>query len=532
MIYWGWTLQKEFEETALKAPSEIDARALMWTYGSLDEDHELEHFFAGIPGFCRSKVVDNPQFSLDSLRSPTVDRFLTLSGFLERTWLSNLVPEIIKIQRTVICVRAIDAAHLAGAAHEILYEFERRPTLFLSVELGHSLMNLADTDDRETSLFAQAIIASIIANVPQRNERWFSLTMHHLGISEHVLRSYLDHGDSVLLANLIHFIRQFVRNFLKANWGEFPIPHTLSGLGFNYNVQSTLSGLQHNFCGLWNEILLQSNKTDHPVLFSILGEIRHIYVALHQDYAMDGQYQLCGIPDHRIGSAANLNEVDCGRTAETARAPITSPTLYHHDPVPSIILPGTEYDAPPPTSNLDYAIPYLVDEQSRTGVLDNITPVASSFHLAPLKNDPISDGTAADPVQGTTDPSSISSVVDTGFCPTSNYGTASRLTGNMTTTTLPFVPDTVASPIPLLTVSPDSAARHISADPTVNESGGPQDDGSISLSPSQLPTPFKFPLSPEVISGFDSNATTEIGPLDAPDDTLDPNRRLVSQPLT
>jgi hypothetical protein len=33
---------KEFEETALKAPSEIDGRALMWTFESFDDDHELQ----------------------------------------------------------------------------------------------------------------------------------------------------------------------------------------------------------------------------------------------------------------------------------------------------------------------------------------------------------------------------------------------------------------------------------------------------------------------------------------------------------
>src|SRR5260221_3195871 len=90
-IYWQRTLrgmEKGFEETALKAPSEIDGHALMWTYESLDAEHELEQFFAGIPGFCSSKVVDNPQSSLGSLRSPTVA--WALNGFLERTWSSNL----------------------------------------------------------------------------------------------------------------------------------------------------------------------------------------------------------------------------------------------------------------------------------------------------------------------------------------------------------------------------------------------------------------------------------------------------------
>ena len=520
-------MEKEFEETALKAPSEIDGRTIMWTYESLDEDHELEQFFAGIPGFCSSKVVDNPQSSLSSLRSWTLAR--ALIEFLERTWSSNLVSETIKMRRLVICVRAIDAAHLSKAAYQIF--LDHRAALFRSVELRHSLISWGNNDDRKTSLFAQCIIACIIANVSQRNERWFSLTMRHLGISEHVLRSYLDHGDSMLLASLVHFTRQFVRNFFKVNWEEFPLSHIFRRLRPNFNVQNTIPRLQHDFCSLWNEIFRQEGDTNHPVLSFILREIRPIYVALHQGSTLYDRYQLCGISTHRIDSASDLNEVDDAGTTDTARAPITtSSALYHYDPVPSLIPPVTEYHAPPsPTSGLDHAIPHLVYERSRNGMLDHITPLASSFHPAPLENDRISDGTAADSIQGTTDPSAISSMVGTGLRSTSSHDTLSQPTRNVTMAAPPFVPDTVPSPIPLLTVSPDPAACHISADPTVNQSGGPPDDGLIPLFSSQIFT--SFPLASRATTCFDSNATTDIEPPDAPGDTLDPDGRVLSQPL-
>src|SRR6266702_3311082 len=57
-------MDKTTEGTALNSPSEIDTRAFMWTFDSLDEDHELERFFAGLPGFRSSKVVDDPLPSL------------------------------------------------------------------------------------------------------------------------------------------------------------------------------------------------------------------------------------------------------------------------------------------------------------------------------------------------------------------------------------------------------------------------------------------------------------------------------------
>ena len=336
--------------------------------------------------------------------------------------------------------------------------------------------------------------------------------------------------DISAMATACYFTRQFVQDVFGGNSGASSIS-LFGSLQSNCNVRDTLPELQHDFCRLWNDIVEQSHCIRYSVLHGLLRNLYPIYLAFHAGPAEIAHYGLCSIPDHLIDSASNLSEVDGDNTAETARALITtSLPLHHRHAVPSAIPPVTEYHAPPsPTSNLDHAIPHVVDQQSRNGLLDNIPPVASSIHPAPLENDRISDGTAADPMQGTTDTSAISSIVDAGFRSTSSHGTASRPTRNMITTTPSFVPDTVPSPIPLLTVNPDHAVSNISADPTVNESGGPRDDGSISHTSSQNLTPF--PLAPHVISGFDSNATPEIGPLDTPDDTLDPNRRVVSQSL-
>ena len=485
--YWERTfrsINKEFERAALRASSEIDGHALMWTYESLDEDHELEQFFAGIPGFCSSKVVDNPQSSLDSLRSLAVAS--ALNGFLKRTWSSNLVSETIKIRRFVICVRAIDAAHLSHAAGDFYQNFLPQLALLQSVELGHYLISSDNSNDnRKSMLFSQGIIAYIIANAPQRDERWFSLTMRHLGISEHVLRSYLDHGGSVILANLVDFTHQFFRNFLEADWDDFPLSYILSLLGAHYSVQNALPGLQNEFCALWNEIFLQSGDTDHPALLYVLREIHHIYVTFHQDSStLYDHYQLCSVPSHRTES------VDDGRTAETARALITtSPALHHHGTGLPAFSPVTEYDPydppPSPASSLDHLTSHSVP---RNVVPDNVTPLISisSFHPAP-ENNRVSDSTAADPIQGTTDLSAISSMVNSGFRSMSP-------TRNMTAATPSSVPETLPSPNPLPAISPDSAAQHISGDLTVNKSGRPPDDGSISYPSS---TPNFHPMRPE-----------------------------------
>ena len=515
-------MEKESEYTALNAPSEIDGRALIWTFESLDEDHELEQFFAGISGFCNSTLVLNPQSGLEGLRKFPLG--FVLNGLLERTWSSNLVPETIKQRRLVTCIRAIDAAYLGDAAYRILTRFfDKQPALLRSVELGHSLICWGNNDDGKTSLFSQVIISCIISNAPQRNERWFSLTTHHLGISDDVLRSYLDHGNSVSLAILIHLIRHFIHNSFEDRW-EWLSESCNAWPQFDLDVQNTLPGLQHEFCDLWNEVVLKRRDRASDTLSNILERFRTIYDALHQGSTLNDEYHLCSFPAHRIRSTSPLIKVDGDKQAEIAVAPIIAPPLYNHDPLPSVILPVTKCDTPPSlTSNLDHAIPHLVVEQSR----NVITPAALSFRLAPLDNDQIS---AADSIQKTTVPSAISYLANTGSRSASGYGTASRRTGNMTTATPSLVPDTLSSPIPLLTVTSDPAAPHISADLTVSQSGRSPEGGSTSHPLSQNFNPVS--LASEVTFSLDSNSAMEIGPLDGPDRTLDPNPRIMFQPFT
>ena len=59
-------MQKMAEESAFNSPPEIDTRTFMWTFNCLDEDHELERFFSGLPGFRRSKMVKDPLLDLES----------------------------------------------------------------------------------------------------------------------------------------------------------------------------------------------------------------------------------------------------------------------------------------------------------------------------------------------------------------------------------------------------------------------------------------------------------------------------------
>ncbi|KAH9071381.1 hypothetical protein EDB83DRAFT_247958, partial [Lactarius deliciosus] len=82
---------KTAEETALKSPPDIDTRSFLWTFDSLDEDHELERFFSGLPGFRSSNVVDDPLPRLTEEQKEKLS--MALEGLFGRTFSSDLLPE-------------------------------------------------------------------------------------------------------------------------------------------------------------------------------------------------------------------------------------------------------------------------------------------------------------------------------------------------------------------------------------------------------------------------------------------------------
>ena len=106
-------MRKTVEEIALNSSSDIDTRAFMWTFDCLDEDHELEQFFSGLPGLRSSKFVDNLLPSLTSRQKWKLRR--ALAGLLDRTFSSDLLLAPVKNRRALICAKAIDLALIPDA---------------------------------------------------------------------------------------------------------------------------------------------------------------------------------------------------------------------------------------------------------------------------------------------------------------------------------------------------------------------------------------------------------------------------------
>ncbi|KAI0282670.1 hypothetical protein BC826DRAFT_274421 [Russula brevipes] len=203
-------IEKTAEESALSHSPEIDGRSLIWTLKTLDDDDQLERFFAAIPWFCNSKVVADPLGLLVQPNRETLSA--ALIGLMYRTLSSNLILNSVKMRRVEVCMEAMEVAPLpiTPEVFNVLYQRDEWKPILSSVEFGLFLTK-ADHNDRSTAYYSQVIISNVIANVQEHDERWFELATGQLGVPENVLRHYLAHGDSALLANCIHIIRCIVR---------------------------------------------------------------------------------------------------------------------------------------------------------------------------------------------------------------------------------------------------------------------------------------------------------------------------------
>jgi hypothetical protein len=286
------SLHKMAQEYASTQSAEIDYRALSWTFESLDEDHELEKFFEGVPGFCNSSAVDRP---VEGFIKPN-DRKLsnTLTGLMDRTLTSSLVPELTKQRRITICTKAISAANLFGPWWILDRVLLGKWDAFLkSIDFGLFLKDWSRVDRPITTFYAQCAVAAIISSVQTqaRDDRWFQLVTRQIdNVSKYVLRSYLPHGDSIQLANLIYIVQQTLRT--SSEIGEHYETHikdaslkTLESM-CKLDARNSLPELQRDFCKLWNELVLVAGHDGpryvHNLSLGTLKNIRKVYIALHE----------------------------------------------------------------------------------------------------------------------------------------------------------------------------------------------------------------------------------------------------------
>ena len=378
-------MQKTVEETALRSPPGIDTRAFMWTFDCLDEDHELERFFSGLPGFRTSKVVGDPVPSLTD--EERLKLFEGLRGLLDRTFSSDLLLAPVKDRRALICAKAFDPEHTPNSYTiliPILSKYRHPGPVATTIAKALRGCNI----DEKGVLYAQFAISEIIVTRQPDDDSWYKLASNALRLPETSLRDYAAQGDSLSLVILIHFIHLQFTHFWKSYWRVYAFKSILSAAS-NFDVRDTSPELQHEFCALWNQIINEvQGGNDRWMAIYILRPIRNVYLALHQDtdsaptqfsastedwdYILEepSSYPMCKVPDHRSDSTPPIHEDDVSMTL--ARA-------IPHDPnIPAVVPSLTSPD--PPSSSTHASLP--VDETlTNTLLLDNHISVSVSTQV-------------------------------------------------------------------------------------------------------------------------------------------------------
>ncbi|KAN0140631.1 hypothetical protein V8E53_001840 [Lactarius tabidus] len=298
----------EPEKAALESP-ELDARALMWTFRRLDEDHEQLRFFSGLPGFHSSKVLKEPLRTLGDSQKRQI--LAAIIGFLDRTFSSDLLQDHVKRHRVYICTKAIDVVDIPeafqGTLRRFAFEVKYRP--IQSAETVDFVKRWGNLKGGDMTPLIRALFSIVVARVQQHDDSWFTIASDELAIPESVLRSHAAHGYSLSLAILIHISRQQFIHSRTPSWPLWGISDVLEAES-KFDVQDTSPELQHEFCALWNQICM-------------LKPLRSIYLALHHDiisaptqfsastYDLDDilrkptSYPVCCVPDHTLDDSAS-----------------------------------------------------------------------------------------------------------------------------------------------------------------------------------------------------------------------------------
>jgi hypothetical protein len=372
-------MQKMAEESAFKSTPDIDTRAFMWTFDCLDEDHELERFFSGLPGFRSSKVVKDP---LPGLTSEQQGKILNaLIGLSDRTASSDLLPEPVKIRRTVICGRAIGPADIPQTIQQVLRrvisEVEYGPVQ--SAEIARLVRGWDNGEGEETTMTTRAIVSSVIARAQRHDDHWFALASDELGAPEPVLRNHGRHGNSLSLALLIHVARQQFSFHWREHWPLYEFSKVIKEAS-KFDVLNTSPELQHEFCALWNQV---HDASYTRTSWHILRPIHNIYLTLHlhtdsaptafsastgdEDNILShpSSYPSCNVPGHHPYLPAYLLNASAS-------------TAIHHAVLDdnNAIVPASPHDAP----LLSILAPFHVDENPvDVPVLDSTLAPASLY---------------------------------------------------------------------------------------------------------------------------------------------------------
>lgn len=170
--------ETELQTFAHKNSQELDSRTLGWAFESLNQDHEFERFFAGIPDFCNSRAVRDPK---DQLLKLNDEQKLSqaLIGFVHRTVSSHLVSRPARQQRIDICLKAIEVVPIVASWSTLRRVFDEWDGFLGTVDAGIAMLRAGSNDPRAV-FCARCIVAIALARAQVHDNRWRDLTAEFL----------------------------------------------------------------------------------------------------------------------------------------------------------------------------------------------------------------------------------------------------------------------------------------------------------------------------------------------------------------
>jgi hypothetical protein len=216
-----------------------------------------------------------------------------LIGLMNHTLSSNLVTEFVKRRRMIICTKVVESTSIIDPWWILRRVLQGDWYRFIEcIEFGLFLQNWNSIAHPATSFYAQCVAALTFSSVRDRDrdERWFQLASGLLDVSKSHLHIYIKHGDSILLAIATFIARQTVQTYSGSEERHRDDILDVSSKTLEkvckLNIKGTLPDLQHDFCGLWNQLVNTAQNDSRPrhvfISKETLKNIRKLYIALHE----------------------------------------------------------------------------------------------------------------------------------------------------------------------------------------------------------------------------------------------------------
>ena len=339
-------VEKAAWRKALEPSLEIDLQIFGRTISTIIDDDSLAKFFETIPGFFKSEQDRGLE---EYFPGDLFEAFWgTLDGFMGRTLSSNSVTKSVKYRRASICKDIMKIIPCSESFNLRTY-FDQEPA---TVEWVRATKRWFPNRSHNVSNAARAMFAKNIARISKDYDLqvWVPLASEAYGFPDLPKVAFSRNG--AMLALLIHLCRQ-----VKDSDELGPV-ETFT----EFDICDTLPGLQHDFCTLWNELILKARPIDTSN--RILSLLHHRYMDLHRG---------------NRGTDFRLSVIGSDILLPLSSYP--SCNIASHRPVfiPAIAVIGPSSDSLPAS-----IIPVVIQETPPESLLPTLTSAADSVTIAPV----------------------------------------------------------------------------------------------------------------------------------------------------